>query len=163
MTHISIEILNNLVSPETKCLSATAVRSCWALKYPQPCQARRSSSVGCCTEGATPWPESYSAGLGQLGLTSSSYTWLFAVMITIILIIQGISQVKIIFCRGPYNINEKVSWLNHRSLIWTPPHSELHGIFLLCPPQNSHVTCRLCWSSGRSRSPGCGGDMIPSL
>ena len=91
------------------------------------------------------------------------HTWLFAAMITIILIIQGISQVKIIFCRGPYNINKKVSWLNHRLLIWTPPHSELHGIHLLYPPQNTCVTCRLYWSSGRSRSPGCGGDMIPSL
>lgn len=129
MTH-TIEILNNLVSPDQMFVSHCCQVPV-ALKYPQPCQARRSSSVGCCTEGAH-----LTRKLQCWAWATLTYLLLlylaFMVMITIILIIQGISQVKIIFCRGPYNINEKVSWLNHRSLIWTPPHSELHGIFLLC-------------------------------
>lgn len=63
-----------------------------------------------CGQGAT----ALAGALNQLSLTSSSWARFPATIVSIISVIQGISQVEIVICSGPQNIQDKMNLLRSR-------------------------------------------------
>ena len=110
----AVEILNDFQSPQTKTFVSYYLGFSYVSQCSQLCRAQGPLRAARVNERQSGQGAAVPANAsGQLGLTSSSSARSPAAIISIVPVIQGISQVKIILCCGPQNIQEKVSWLKY--------------------------------------------------